>query len=134
MAQYSTEPQPRNYAQVASSLSYIRELNIFVDQRANSPKIVDIVAVHGLFGHYTSTWISPGDGKKWLRDANFLLGKIPNVKIMSFSYSYQSLLKVSREGEGINHVARMLLWGSHREEAERREEGQSSLFAIALAV
>ena len=45
---------------------------------------VDIVAVHGLTGHYERTWIDQPSGRLWLRD--FLPFDIPGARIYSFSY------------------------------------------------
>ncbi|KAK4140980.1 Alpha/Beta hydrolase protein [Dichotomopilus funicola] len=54
-----------------------------------TPKQIDVVAVHGLGGHYLNTWThvpsrGNGDVTLWLRD--LLPQKLPNAHVMSFSY------------------------------------------------
>lgn len=63
-------------------------LHILVDKDPEGEGIVDIVAIHGLNGHYENTWTTKkGDGTQvnWLRD--LLPKKIRNARIMSFSYN-----------------------------------------------
>jgi hypothetical protein len=63
-------------------------LHILVDKDSEGQGIVDIVAIHGLNGHYENTWTAKkGDGTpvNWLRD--LLRKKIQNARIMSFSYN-----------------------------------------------
>jgi len=45
---------------------------------------VDIIALHGLNGHYERTWADQTTGGLWLRD--FLPFDIPGARIFSFSY------------------------------------------------
>jgi surfactin synthase thioesterase subunit len=47
--------------------------------------VVDIVALHGLNGHWNDTWTSSG-GVNWLRDEGFLPSQIPYARIMSYGY------------------------------------------------
>ncbi|KAH6624184.1 Alpha/Beta hydrolase protein [Chaetomium sp. MPI-SDFR-AT-0129] len=54
-----------------------------------TPNQIDVVAVHGLGGHYLNTWAhvpsrGNGDATLWLRD--LLPQKLPNAHVMSFSY------------------------------------------------
>jgi hypothetical protein len=63
-------------------------LHILVDKDLEGEGIADIVAIHGLNGHYENTWTTKrGDGTRvnWLRD--LLPKKIRNARIMSFSYN-----------------------------------------------
>ncbi|KAI0100891.1 Alpha/Beta hydrolase protein [Nemania sp. FL0031] len=48
----------------------------------NSPNM-DVVAIHGLNGHYMDTW-KEKSGVMWLRD--LLPEKLPNARIMTFKY------------------------------------------------
>jgi hypothetical protein len=45
---------------------------------------VDIIAIHGLNGHYERTWTDQPTGRLWLRD--LLPFDIPGARIFSFSY------------------------------------------------
>ncbi|KAF8540576.1 hypothetical protein BDD12DRAFT_833045 [Trichophaea hybrida] len=45
---------------------------------------IDIVAIHGLGGHWQKTW-TDANGKFWLQD--FLSGQLPNARIMCFGYN-----------------------------------------------
>lgn len=70
--------------------------------------IVDIVAIHGLNGHYENTWTTKrGDGTpvNWLRD--LLPKKIRNARIMSFSYN--SRVQLSKSASDIYVFADQLL-------------------------
>jgi hypothetical protein len=72
---------------------------IFQDKPADASRVVDIVAVHGLNGHYQ-------DGEvNWLRD--FLPKQMPNARIMS--YSYNSAVGFSKAAAGIKIFAEQLL-------------------------
>jgi hypothetical protein len=45
---------------------------------------VDIIAVHGLNGHYERTWMSKSNNVLWLRD--LLPKEMPGSRIYSFDY------------------------------------------------
>ena len=51
--------------------------------------VISVIAVHGLGGHAFRTWTHKETGKMWLRD--FLPGKLPNTRIMSFGYDAKVL-------------------------------------------
>ncbi|PMD49675.1 uncharacterized protein K444DRAFT_513499, partial [Hyaloscypha bicolor E] len=59
----------------------------FKDQLENAPGIVDIVALHGLSGHYRQTWTSTVTGANWLEHEGFLPNQIPNARIMSYGHN-----------------------------------------------
>jgi Putative serine esterase (DUF676) len=65
-------------------------LYVFEDQGSSQSDKVDIIAVHGLNGHYERTWTA-SDGLNWLKDAEFLPKQIPNARIMSFGYNARIL-------------------------------------------
>ena len=65
---------------------------------------VDIVAIHGLGGHWEKTWTDPS-GKLWLRD--FLPAEIPTARL--FSYGYDSWTAFSKAVTNITDEAAMLL-------------------------
>jgi hypothetical protein len=62
-------------------------LFVFHEQSEDSINVVDIVAVHGLNGHFQKTWQTTQDGQEvnWLRD--FLPKQIPFARVLSFSYN-----------------------------------------------
>jgi hypothetical protein len=74
-----------------------------------------IVAVHGLAGHYKTSW--EDDGKLWLKDPGFLPSQVPNTRIMSFGY--KSSVTVTGSVADIEDVAHNLL---NRLNDARREE------------
>lgn len=80
----------------------------FVDKRPEEPDIVDIVALHGLNGHYRKTWSTMGaaGGRvNWLKD--LIPRYIPNARIMSFGYN--SSVQFSKSTSDIGNFADGLL-------------------------
>lgn len=78
------------------------------DKAENAEGIVDIIAVHGLNGHYMKTWTTTskeGTECNWLRD--LLPKQIPNARIMSFGYN--SAVQFSKSSAGIGSFADDLL-------------------------
>ncbi|KAH8649154.1 hypothetical protein BX600DRAFT_110749 [Xylariales sp. PMI_506] len=94
-------------------------LFVLVDQPEDDPDAVDIVALHGLNGHWRNTWRtkSPtGEQVMWLQD--FLPEQIPHARIMSFGYD--SVLLFGKSVANIGMFAEQLL-----EELMARREGQA---------
>jgi hypothetical protein len=66
------------------------QYGMFTFQPERAESIVDIVAVHGLGGHYEDTWTwKPAKGKdatpcNWVKD--LLPADVSNARIMSFGY------------------------------------------------
>lgn len=50
---------------------------------------ISIVAIHGIFEHATQTWTEPESSILWLRD--LLPEKLPNIRVLVFSYKAESL-------------------------------------------
>lgn len=78
---------------------------------------VDIVAVHGLGGHWKKTWTAE-NGKMWLRD--FLPNQLPTARIMS--YGYNSKTAFSKSVTDIEDESTLLLnylAGERRLEVEK---------------
>lgn len=48
---------------------------------------VDIVAVHGLYGHALKTWTSKGSTVPWLGDKDMLPKALPNARILTWGYN-----------------------------------------------
>jgi protein SERAC1 len=83
-------------------------LFIFADKGENDIGIVDIIAIHGLNGHYQNTWTAfpkPGSKCNWLQD--LLPKQVPNARIMS--YGYNSSVQFSKSTAGIGDFAGELL-------------------------
>jgi hypothetical protein len=77
------------------------ELFIFHDQPSDRSNVVDIIAIHGLNGHYERTWQETGpDGPPvyWLRD--FLPSQMPKAGIMSYVYNSTVLFSKSEADFG----------------------------------
>lgn len=85
-------------------------LFVLEPQDDNDPDAIDIVALHGLNGHWEKTWQSDkqnskGGGPMWLRD--FLPQQIPHARIMSFGYD--SVLLFSKSTSDVGTFAEQLL-------------------------
>jgi hypothetical protein len=81
-----------------------------VDKPLNATQVVDIVALHGLNGHYQKTWtVETSDGVRvnWLQD--LLPDHIPNARILSFGYD--SGVQFSKSVSGISEFTEQLLEG-----------------------
>jgi len=81
---------------------------VYEDQEENDPDAIDIVALHGLNGHWEKTWQATtrnGDQVVWLRD--LLPQQIPHGRIMSFGYD--SVLQFSKSVADIGTFAEQLL-------------------------
>ncbi|KAF4631578.1 hypothetical protein G7Y89_g6554 [Cudoniella acicularis] len=96
---------------------------VLEDKPSDQSKVVDVVAVHGLNGHYLNTWKTTnaaGEDIVWIRD--FLPKQLPNARIMS--YGYNSAVQFSKSVVGIGTFAEQLLedlrsWRLTPEEKER---------------
>lgn len=85
-------------------------LFVLEPQDDNDPDAIDVVALHGLNGHWEKTWqsdksTSKGGGAMWLRD--FLPQQIPHARIMSFGYD--SVLLFSKSTSDVGTFAEQLL-------------------------
>lgn len=85
-------------------------LFVLEPQDDNDPEAIDIVALHGLNGHWEKTWqsdkpTSKGGGAMWLRD--FLPQQIPHARVMSFGYD--SVLLFSKSTSDVGTFAEQLL-------------------------
>jgi hypothetical protein len=65
-----------------------------------------IVAVHGLEGHYRSTWTDKATQICWLEDRQFLPSHVPNARVMSYHYDSRIF---SRSVSDITDAARGLM-------------------------
>jgi hypothetical protein len=96
-------------------------LGLFVieDQDEDDEDAIDIVALHGLNGHWEKTWQATANLNQviWLRD--FLPQQIPHARMMSFGYD--SILQFSKPVADIGTFAEQLL-----EDLMSRRNGASS--------
>jgi hypothetical protein len=83
-------------------------LFVLANQDENDPEAIDIVAIHGLNGHWENTWRTTtqnGGGVNWLRE--FLPQQVPRARVMSFGYD--SVLQFSKSVADIGTFAEQLL-------------------------
>ena len=96
-------------------------MHVLISKESNEEDLVDIVALHGLGGHYRKTWTANsavlGKSKNWLED--FLPEQIPNARIMS--YGYNSTVQLSKSVADIGTFAEQLL---HSLMAKRRSQNE----------
>lgn len=59
-------------------------IHTLVFKDPDDPESVDIVAVHGLNGHWEASWADQDTGTNWLRES--ISREIPTARIMSFAY------------------------------------------------
>lgn len=74
--------------EAAESLGY--GLHVLVDKDPDGEGVVDVVAVHGLNGHYENTWTTVLHDRtqvNWLRDMLPKAKDIRPIRVMSFSYN-----------------------------------------------
>lgn len=76
-----------------------------VPKDAEALNIVDMIAIHGLNGHWDKTWKDEKTEVNWLRDCV----KIKSARIMSFSYN--SAVQFSKSTSDISVFADQLLEG-----------------------
>jgi hypothetical protein len=95
----------RSRAKPSSEADY--GLHNLVPKDGQATEVIDIVAVHGLNGHYLRTWTDEETGVNWLRDIIplFLLG----ARVMSFWYN--STVYLSKSTSTIETFAHQLLEG-----------------------
>ncbi|PVH98023.1 hypothetical protein DM02DRAFT_616112, partial [Periconia macrospinosa] len=87
----------------------VEQLGLFLlTNETTSPHDIDIIAVHGLGGHYQKTW-TEANGEFWLRDS--VPSKLQDSKLNSrvFSYGYNSSTAFSKAVTDITDEAAMLL-------------------------
>jgi hypothetical protein len=85
----------------SSSTESPYRLFILHDQANDRSNAMDIIAVHGLNGHYEKTWQETGPNGQsvnWLRD--FLPSQIPYARIMSYGYNSTVLFSKSEADFG----------------------------------
>lgn len=61
----------------------------FTNKTPTPEQIIDLVAIHGLGGHYEEAWTDKNTNQNWLRD--FLPDQVPQLRIMSWGYNSEVL-------------------------------------------
>jgi hypothetical protein len=80
-----------NSAQLeAFNIELSRALHTYYQLHLYMPSIV---AVHGLEGHYRSTWTDEAMQICWLEHPQFLPSHVPNARVMSYYYDAKILSK-----------------------------------------
>ncbi|KAE8446972.1 hypothetical protein EG329_011454 [Mollisiaceae sp. DMI_Dod_QoI] len=82
-------------------------LKVLIPQPSTKGHCVDIIAIHGLNGHYQGTWADRTTGANWLIDREFLANDIPNARIQSFGYN--SISYFSKSNANVQDFASELL-------------------------
>ncbi|KAM7210098.1 ankyrin repeat protein [Rhypophila decipiens] len=80
-------------------------LHTLIHKDKEAPGCIDIIAIHGLNGHYLNTWTNPKTGFNWLKEV--IPGVAATARVMSFSYN--SMLPFSKSTSGIRVFAQQLL-------------------------
>lgn len=66
-------------------MAEVMGLSLIHEVETSGDGAVDIIAVHGLGGHSSTTWTSQESGNLWLRD--LLPESIPEARILTYGYS-----------------------------------------------
>jgi hypothetical protein len=115
---YDDTPGPEAFFDASQFGMFILE-----DKPSDMEKAVDVVAIHGLNGHYLNSWTTTNAARQkvvWLRD--LLPKQLPDARIMS--YGYNSAVQFSKNVSGIATFAEQLLedlrsWRSTQAEQDR---------------
>lgn len=105
-------------------------LHVLVDKDPGGEGIVDVVAVHGLNGHYRNTWTME-DPKQQNRPVNWLETVLPkqeliHARIMAFSYN--SSVQFSKSTSDVFVFADQLLEHLIGKRGEEGEEARPIVF------
>lgn len=101
-------------------------LHILVDKDPSAPGITDIVAIHGLNGHYQKTWTDEESQYNWLRDGWTGSSITNTIRVMSFSYNAK--VKHSKSTADIFDFADQLLEGLLAKRDSIEEETRPLVF------
>lgn len=87
-------------------------LHVLVDKDPDAENVVDIVAVHGLNGHYENTWTAihkDGTPTNWLKSMLPKIAQQEHVNTRVMSFSYNSLVQFSKSTSDVFVFADQLL-------------------------
>ncbi|PVH72645.1 hypothetical protein DL98DRAFT_595807 [Cadophora sp. DSE1049] len=102
-------------------------LFVIEDKPAHETSAIDIVAVHGLNGHYEKTWSAhdeSGQDINWLRD--FLPKSVDNARVMSFGF--KPVPQFDRLAAAFNNFAEQLLDLLLSKRTTKEEQSRPILF------
>lgn len=108
-------------------------LHVLIDKDPDAEDVVDIVAVHGLNGHYEKTWTAvskDGTSTNWLKVED-MLPEIAEKELVStrvMSFSYNSALQFSKSTSGVSIFADQLLEHLLEKRAGPRESQRPIVF------
>ncbi|KAI1170900.1 hypothetical protein F4777DRAFT_591619 [Nemania sp. FL0916] len=82
-------PSPSKAAEAAEPVSDQPEwgMHILVNKDADSTEAIDIVAIHGINGHWNNTWKDESTGTNWLQYSIPKYQVLKTARVMSFSYN-----------------------------------------------
>ena len=100
-------------------------LHTIVAKTPNATECIDIVAIHGLNGHYLNTWTDEKSKINWLKA--FVPEIVPAARVMSFSYN--SMLQFSKSTSDVVTFGQQLLECLNAER-ESMEESQRPIIFI----
>ena len=111
----------------AQVIDECRGIFVVKDKPAHDTSAIDIVAVHGLGGHYEKTWsVCDESGREinWLRE--FLPRSVDNARIMSFGF--KPILPIDELAAFFNNFAEQLLDLLLSKRTTKEEESRPILF------
>ncbi|KAF3353859.1 Bile pigment transporter 1 [Verticillium dahliae VDG1] len=99
-------------------------LHTLVAKDSKSPELIDVVAIHGLNGHFLKTWTDPITGVNWLKD---LVPKfLPSARVMSVWYNSQ--VQFSKSTADIHAFSQQLLESLMAERESIEEQDRPLIF------
>ncbi|KAK1989533.1 hypothetical protein LZ30DRAFT_576096 [Colletotrichum cereale] len=99
-------------------------LHTVVDKAAEAAECIDVVAIHGLNGHFLRTWTDEETDINWL--AEFIPRIMPASRVMSFSYN--STLQFSKSTSDLFVFADQLLENVLAKRGSLEEQGRPLIF------
>ncbi|KAI0505753.1 hypothetical protein F5B22DRAFT_496094 [Xylaria bambusicola] len=99
-------------------------MHILVDKEAHDTEAIDIIAIHGLNGHWKTTWTDEATGTNWLRD--YIPKHLKTARVMSFSYN--SSVQFSKSVSSVADFAGQLLESLAAKRISEVEQDRPMLF------
>ncbi|KAJ0289300.1 hypothetical protein Brms1b_001105 [Colletotrichum noveboracense] len=99
-------------------------LHTIVPRHSAALEGTDIVAIHGLNGHYLKTWTDEKTGTNWLK--SFIPQIVPVARVMSFWYN--STVQFSKSTSDIDVFSDQLLEGLLAERESIEEQDRPLIF------
>ncbi|KAH9243391.1 hypothetical protein K456DRAFT_1767636 [Colletotrichum gloeosporioides 23] len=99
-------------------------LHTIVPRHSAALEGTDIVAIHGLNGHYLKTWTDEKTGTNWLK--SFIPQIVPVARVMSFWYN--SMVQFSKSTSDIDVFSDQLLEGLLAERESIEEQDRPLIF------